>query len=318
MARTLPTAKNDKMNTACHNLQKDHPSGERGVYIGEVVDNRELCSEHYLLTLAGKFPPTGPGQFVQLQCRGLNEQCGYHVVDLPADRPPTLRQPELADKEPLLRRPLSLAGRRDRTDGLAELDIIYRTIGTGTHWLSGAGAGTKLSLLGPLGNAFTAHDDKPAAALIGGGVGIPPMIYLAKALTGAGKNVTSFYGVRSADMLPVQYTPDSQIVVATDDGSMGFAGTASDAFWHWFETSGTAAGDLAVYSCGPEVMMQAIGELCIAREITCELALERHMACGMGTCQSCVVKIRDNSEPGWSYKLCCKDGPAFDALDIIW
>ena len=64
--------------------------------------------------------------------------------------------------------------------------------------------------------------------------------------------------------------------------------------------------------------MRAVGEMCVSRNITCQLALERHMACGMGTCQSCVVKIRDHSETGWSYKLCCTDGPVFNADRIVW
>jgi len=72
------------------------------------------------------------------------------------------------------------------------------------------------------------------------------------------------------------------------------------------------------YCCGPEALMKAVGEICITRGIECQLALERYMACGMGTCQSCNVRIRDDSTRGWSYKLCCTDGPIFDAREVVW
>ena len=106
--------------------------------------------------------------------------------------------------------------------------------------------------------------------------------------------------------------------IATDDGSLGRAGFVDQAFEHWLDQAGLGAEDLVVYACGPEAMMQAVAEICLLREIECQLALERHMACGMGTCQSCVVKIRDGSDRGWSFKLCCTDGPVFDARDVVW
>jgi NAD(P)H-flavin reductase len=116
-------------------------SPPRGLFAGTVLDNRRLCEEHYLLQLAvERFPPTRPGQFVQLQCRPIAPLPGYREVAWPTDGPPRLSQPELAGKEPLLRRPLSLAGRRDTRRG-AELDLIYRTIGIGTHWLAGVREG---------------------------------------------------------------------------------------------------------------------------------------------------------------------------------
>ncbi|MCP4594043.1 MAG: dihydroorotate dehydrogenase electron transfer subunit, partial [bacterium] len=78
------------------------------------------------------------------------------------------------------------------------------------------------------------------------------------------------------------------------------------------------AGRLVVYSCGPEPMMRAVGRMCVDRDIDCQLALERHMGCGMGTCQSCVFRMRADNEQGWVYKLVCTDGPVFAARDIVW
>ena len=300
--------------------------------------NRKLCGRHYLLRLAlPEFPPTQAGQFVQLQCRFPTPQVSIHEADWPARGRPRLTQPELADMEPFLRRPLSLAGREDLHDRV-ELELIYRVTGTGTAWLSGVAAGETLSVLGPLGNAFPLRADKPLAALLGGGVGIPPLIYLARTLAQAGKSVVAFLGVRSADFLPVSLLGDTAprgdggpnlcvtefarcgvpAAVATDDGSLGFAGMASQPLLRWLDEHRVDPADLTVYACGPEKMMRVVADACAARSIECLLSLERHMACGMGTCQSCVVKIRSDSPPGWSFKLCCSDGPVFDARDVMW
>jgi len=311
----------------------------RGAFIGQVTANRAICDEHYLLRLAiAGFPPSRPGQFVQLLCRGLDEQVSVREVDWPEGRLPRFTQAELTDHEPLLRRPLSLAGRRDGEDDRAVLDFIYRTIGTGTTWLAGVEPGRSLSVLGPLGNAFRIRPDKPLAALVAGGVGIPPMIYLAEALSAAGKKAFAFCGVRSRTLLPLTLNSDAEpattgrptlcvtefaahgvpTAVATDDGSVGFGGMVSEAFGKWLNAHVEDADELTVYCCGPEPMMQAVGETCVSRGIECQLAMERHMACGMGACQSCVVKVRHDDRPGWSFRLCCTDGPVFDARRIVW
>ena len=328
---------------------------QRGTFVGEVIANDRICDEHYLIRLAmPDFPPTRAGQFVQLQCRPLSEQVSLREVDWTEHRLPVFTQSELTDREPLLRRPLSLAGRCD-ADGSTVLDIIYRAIGTGTTWLSGIGPPQRLSVLGPLGNAFGIFEDKPLAVMVAGGVGIPPMLYLAEALTAAGKTAFAFAGVRSAHLLPLTPLGRAELssaphpthciaefadrgvaaVAATDDGSLGFRGMVSDAFRQWLDARAEDPAALVVYCCGPEPMMRTVAEVCIARGVECQLAMERHMACGMGTCQSCIVKVRDESEGppaaaqrggdtdgrpegGWSFKLCCTDGPIFDARDILW
>ena len=309
----------------------------RGVYTAAVKRNERLCDEHFLLVLyLREFPVSAPGQFVQLLVRPSSERIGAAVVDWPGSQPPRFTAPDLTGNEPLLRRPFSLGARRE-VEGAVELDIICRTVGTGTDWLAGVREGQPLSLLGPLGNSLPVHPAKPAAALLGGGVGIPPMIYLAGALSEAGKTTVAFSGVRSRNLLPLKLGGDkpspaaaaafccaefdalgAASVIASDDGSVGYHGLVSEAFAKWLVDSAPPADELVVYSCGPEPMMQAVGDLCIERGIECYLLLERYMACGMGACQSCVVKIRDNSEQGWCYKLCCSDGPVFEAQDVIW
>ncbi|MDY6913704.1 MAG: dihydroorotate dehydrogenase electron transfer subunit [Planctomycetota bacterium] len=310
----------------------------RGTFVAEIIANERLCDEHFCLRLrADEFPPSRAGQFVQLQCCRPAEQGGLGEVDWPEGKWPKLAQPELTRRHPLLRRPFSLAGRRDVQGGV-ELDVIYRTIGAGTARLAGLQPAERLSVLGPLGNGFTLGNNKPAAVLVGGGVGIPPLLYLAEALASAGKDVTAFVGSRSANLLPLELVADKppdangkpalcirqfsalgiEAAVATDDGTLGVEGFVSGALARWLGRKTISPGSLVVYSCGPEAMMAAVADTCIAAGIECQLALERYMACGMGTCQSCVVKIRDESEQGWSFKLCCTDGPVFDARDVLW
>lgn len=313
-------------------------TARRGVFQAEVLANRPVCREHFLLRLAvPHLPPTRPGQFVQLQCRHLGQQAGYRLLDWPAGRLPRPTLPELAGREPLLRRPFSLARRRDTPAG-AEIDILYRVVGMGTGWLSRTGIGAATTVLGPLGNAFAIRPGPAAAALVGGGVGIPPMLYLAETLVAAGKDTFAFSGAATADLLPltlIAAAPPRRdgrpglcvrefavlgvpVAVTTDDGSAGFRGFVSEAFGSWLAASSVGPGDLVVYACGPEPMMRAVGNLCVARGIECQLALERHMACGMGTCQSCVCKVRAETDRGWAFRLVCTDGPVFDARDVVW
>jgi dihydroorotate dehydrogenase electron transfer subunit len=335
----------------------DPTTRRRGTFLAEVIANERLCEHHYRLRLrVPAFPPTRPGQFVQLQCTALAPPPPPHAVDWPADGRPRLGQSDLVRREALLRRPFSIAGRGDLPDGAAELRVIYRVIGAGTGWLENAAAGSPISVLGPLGNVFPIHPDKPLAAVVGGGVGIPPMIYLAEALAQAGKSVTAFCGVRSAHLLPLTRRPGQPIdpdgqpslwaedfaahniptALATDDGTLGYRGFVHDQLSRWLagpnfaeakappggpevpcgagilpapkdasktclpaasrqvpapQASQNPADRLVVYSCGPEPMMRAVAGACAEHAVECHLALERHMACGMGTCQSCVFRM---------------------------
>ncbi len=310
----------------------------RGVYDAEVLANDRICRDHLLLIVRLEhFPPTRPGQFVQLQCRRASEPVAARAVDWPVDRPPRLTQPELTGTEPLLRRPFSLAGRR-QIDAGVELDIIYRVVGRGTRWLAQLLPGEAVSLIGPLGNHFSIRADKPAAALVGGGVGIPPMIYLAEALDQAQRRNTVFVGAQSADLLPLQLIPGARPdpggdataclanfaetaeaqVVATDDGTLGVEGLVTEPLGRWLDELPFGPDQLVVYCCGPEPMMRAVAEDCLRRGIECQLSMERSMGCGMGTCQSCICKTRTEDQRGWRYQLCCTDGPVFQADQLLW
>lgn len=317
---------------------EDRTAKARGVFVGEVVGNRAICREHYRLGLQVEgFPATRPGQFVQVQCRPLGQPVGARETDWPAGGAPILTQPELLDKEAFLRRPLGLAGRADGGGG-AELSFIYRVVGTGTRWLAGLAEGDELSVLGPLGNGFAIREAAPRAVLVGGGAGMPPLVYLAAALAAAGKQTVALVGARTAEVLPLTLVPGAEVRVdgwatpciaefaatgaptgvATDDGSLGYRGFVSEAFVKWLGESRARPGEVVVYCCGPEALMQAVGAACVAAGVECQLAMERHMACGMGTCQSCIVKTKADTPEGWKYSLCCADGPVFDARDVLW
>ena len=325
----------------------DHETSSRGVFSATVLANTQLCDEHFLIRLrvapsanGGRaFPPSRAGQFVQVQCSDAQAQPGQaKVVEFAADGPGEFTQQEILDSRALLRRPLSLAGRVEADEG-AELEIIYRTVGIGTGYLARLTAGDAISVIGPLGQALPIIPAKSCAVLVGGGVGIPPMLYASAELGRAGKETLAFCGSRSAGLLPLTILPSfdepmragvpslccsqfaqrgTPAVIASDDGSVGYPGLVTEPLEAWLDSGLVPPDEIVAYSCGPEPMMRAVGELCMSRGIECYLSLERHMACGMGTCQSCIVKIRDDSKQGWSYKLCCTHGPVFRAEDIVW
>lgn len=319
-----------------------------GVFSARVTASRGVCTGHYLLQLAVRdFPPSQPGQFVHIRCgraeavEGGGPQSQYTGIGVPArvgrrgdppGRPPRIQQPETAGRQPLLRRPISLAGRRDLGGGQVELDIIYHVVGVGTAWLAELAPGDEVDILGPLGNGFSLEAQRPMAALVGGGVGIPPMIYLAQALGERGRPAVAFAGARTAALLPLTLArgaPPSQAgwptmcaaefaargtptVVATDDGSLGVTGYVHQALERWLLEGRQDPAALAVYACGPLPMIRAVVELCRRRELPCQVAMERHMGCGLGACQGCNIKVISPEEPGWRYRLVCKDGPVFD------
>ena len=110
----------------------------------------------------------------------------------------------------------------------------------------------------------------------------------------------------------------AQVAITTDDGSLGFAGRVTEALFNWVDQGRINPQETTIYTCGPEPMMKAVANGAIKRDIACQVAMERKMACGMGTCQSCVCKTHAANEAGWKYSLVCTDGTIFDARDLIW
>jgi len=303
-----------------------------------VTENVRICDEHYRLVM--RCPPeigARPGQFLQLRCgqwSDQGEQDRAEAIDENQWGGASLRW---AGGPVLLPRPFSLAGVRT-VDGQTEVDILYRVVGPGTTWMSGLRAGDTVAALGPLGNGFDVPSDRPRAYLVGGGVGLPPMIWLAECLRAAGHDVVAFCGAKtgrltaltlagapSTDPTEARMTAEefarhgTPVILTTDDGSLGVKGLVNSAMEAYHAAHPSANDRLIVYTCGPEPMMRAVAHWCLDRGIRCQVCMERMMACGIGTCQSCVVAIQDASAPaGYVYKLCCADGPVFDARDVVW
>ncbi len=329
------------------------------ILAGRVCRNVGICREHFRMTLrVDGFPDASPGQFVHL-CPASSTPPPYQVLDGPDDEVPWRAEVDARGKsdtgrdaalQPMLRRAFSIAGLRDidgsrdpasaRTQSLRrEIEVIYRVVGAGTAWMSRLGEGDELSVLGPLGHPFPLAAARPHAWLVAGGVGLPPMLWLAAALSDRGRQVVALCGARSADLVPLTLTspPPSRdaraatfssvefsaartpVVLATDDGSAGFAGHVGAALLAYHAAQPVAPDQLVIYTCGPEVMMQFVAKFALERGIECHVCMERSMACGMGTCQSCVLPVRDASDPaGWRYSLCCTEGPVYEADRLLW
>jgi dihydroorotate dehydrogenase electron transfer subunit len=305
---------------------------------GTVIGNARLCRDHYRLTFRlAHFGPARPGQFVHLCPEQALDEAPYQSFDWNAGERP--RATHAGFDMPMLRRAFSIAGLHAAASG-AEIDVIYRVVGRATRWMQSLAGGDAVSVLGPLGNAFPLSPTKPRAWLVAGGVGLPPMLWLAQALHDASKQVIAFCGAQTAELLPLDLESTAppardasraefasrefaavhaRVVLSTDDGSLGFKGHVGNALTAYASANPPAASDLVVYTCGPEKMMRFVADYCTKHSIECYLCMERAMACGTGMCQSCVVPARDAANQGdWRYRLCCTEGPIFGAEQVLW
>jgi dihydroorotate dehydrogenase electron transfer subunit len=322
------------------------PSTVRGQFASTVIANIPLCREHYRLVLrAPSFPPTRPGQFIQISCRDAADNHNPELeFDWPTDGEVISVAQEFENPLAFLRRPFSLAGREDSHAGV-DLQIIHRVVGVGTDWMANVKIGDRVDILGPLGNWFTLPDDDGLAVLVGGGVGIPPMLYLAEAL--ANRRAVAFCGALTRDLLPLTLRAEAKgfsqdgfepapgidefarhgipSVITTDDGTLGFRGLVTQALERYLDSVSHLKNKIIIYTCGPEPMMKRVGEIAASRGIRSQIAVERAMACGMGTCQSCCIRVKKKDPaaaplPGkdWCYRLACTDGPVFWGSDLLW
>jgi len=256
-------------------------------------------------------------------------------IDWQPGQRPMFHDPDLLAPQTMLSRPFSLAGREDLRDGV-RLTIIHRVVGIGTAWLSHLSPGDPISVLGPLGNTFILPPATSmgggSALLVGGGVGIPPMLYLAQSL--CNRPAIAFCGATTRDLLPLKIIADATpaepsfsiaefagcdipSIITTDDGSYGTRGYVTQALERYLEAKqGDPTFHPTIYTCGPEPMMRRIADIAMSRNIPCQVAVERAMACGMGTCQSCVIKTK--TADGWRFRLSCTDGPVFSASELLW
>lgn len=247
-----------------------------------VVSIESLSDKHVLIRLTQDtpFPDMIPGQFVEVR------------VD---DSPTTF-----------LRRPISI-NYVDRDKN--EFWLLVAAIGDGTRRLTRLQTGDRLNCLFPLGNGFTmprAKTDK--ILLIGGGVGIAPLLFFGKAIKDFGAVPTFLLGVRTAaDLLELDaFRQMGRVLITTEDGTMGECG---------FVTNHTVFQQEhfdRISTCGPKPMMMAVARYALANNIECEASLENKMACGLGACLCCIEKTQEGN-------ICvCKEGPVLNIKKLLW
>ncbi len=210
------------------------------------------------------------------------------------------------DKSKLLPRPISIC-EINRID--QALRLVYRVTGehTGTALLSQMGVGKTIEVLGPLGNGFPLKNK--TTMVIGGGIGIPPMLETAKQLPG---ETIAVLGYANSDLfLMKEFQEYGEVYVATDDGSFGTGGTVLDAIR---ENDITAE---IILACGPKPMLRAVKEFAKENGIEYWVSMEEHMACGIGACLACVCQSTSiDSHSHVANKRVCKDGPVFLAEEV--
>jgi dihydroorotate dehydrogenase electron transfer subunit len=232
-----------------------------------------------------------------------------------------------------MRRPLSIMRTVDDS-----IEVLYKIVGEGLHLLAGKRPGDRISVLGPIGTPFRPAADRPNALLIGGGVGIPPIVFLAGTLRAPpwvplailGSEIPfpfelvesrlpepwSGPGVTSAMPLLEDWGVPSRLTSLADYEGC-FRGYVTDLAERRLQSFG--ADELArteIFACGPTPMLRAVAALAARYELPCQVSLEEFMACGVGGCAGCTVEIATQDGP--AMKRVCVDGPVFDASTVVW
>lgn len=214
-----------------------------------------------------------------------------------------------SDNDPLLRRPISIY---DVDKNLGSITLLYKVVGKGTEQLSKVKSKEYIDVMGPLGNPFSRVTESGNTLLLGGGVGIAPLVYLARCLQDAGSRVKVLYGVDSRENM-VAFEKfralGVELMPASADGSVGYKGMVTDLLEERIE----ALAIDRIYTCGPEVMMAIAADYAEKHNIWGEVSLEEHMACGVGACLACARRLKSGDE---SYVKVCKDGPVFNMTEV--
>ena len=305
----------------------------KGVFSAVVRANKRIGDRFYRLGLefagaaAAAFAAAKPGQFLELD---LADVPLPSTETIPADLADT------AQRNILLRRPFSFA------DVTAEgeksfIEILYRVLGPATLRMTTLSTSNSVSVIGPLGNGFQVPEDKKTALLVAGGMGAGPLLFLAKLFTEdfSDIEVIAFAGAKTAKQLPFERRLDKlsqrlgfsiaefagygiKSLVATDDGSMGFAGLVTDYLSKWLKKADLAGEHTIIYGCGPQPMLAKVAEIADSFGIDCQVSMERMMACGIGLCQGCAVECKVADSGDTIYKMCCKDGPVFNRNEVVF
>lgn len=238
-----------------------------------VIDNQLIAEDIYVMRVERNLAEAHPGQFYMLKSW---------------------------DTELTLMRPISVF----KADSDA-LWFMYRTVGLGTQRLSLLQKDCKIRLLGPCGNGYPIGDIQGKVAVVGGGVGIPPLCETARNLQAKGLSVDAYLGFRDVLFAVEDFEPwCSDIFVSTEKGEEGYRGFVTDLLKPEIYD--------VVLTCGPEVMMRKVAAMCAEKGTICYCSLEHRMACGIGACLGCSIRTKNGM------KRVCKDGPVFLSTDLLW
>ena len=252
------------------------------VEYAEILENDKIADDIYSMTL---FSPiiakeAKAGQFVEVYT-GLGEY--------------------------ILPRPISISEIDSRN---GKLTLVYQTVGKGTEYFSQCPVGDLIKIMGPCGNGFEIKNCAKKHILVGGGIGIPPLVQLCKELKG---EVTVFLGAKSSPVLADKFRKlGAEVYIASDDGSIGFKGNVVELM-----NEIKPDGDM-IYSCGPKIMLKFLAKWAEENNIPVQVSMEERMACGIGACVGCVVKIKRKGENDWQNLKVCKDGPVFMGDEVMW
>ena len=250
---------------------------KRWDYQLEIVENKNICLNFYKFSVISK-------EIASVACAGQFCMIGLEKV--------------------FLRRPLSIYS-VDKNNG--KLSFLYKVVGKGTDILANLSVGSSVKVLGPLGQGYPLNiKENVEPVLVAGGTGVASIHFLASNLSKPG---SLYYGVRKKEELMCIKEFERmgwKINVSTEDGSYGYKGFVTDLLSKQIQQNSV------VYVCGPTPMMKKIAEIAKEKNIPGYASLEQKMACGVGNCQGCAVKINN------AYKMACKDGPVFSLMDITF
>ncbi|MDP3432046.1 MAG: dihydroorotate dehydrogenase electron transfer subunit [Bacteroidota bacterium] len=248
-----------------------------------LLENKQLNKDNFLLKLRSPVPVSDifPGQFVNVEIKDAQEI--------------------------FLRRPFSVL---DVDYQAQTISLLVKILGRGSKKLTEALPGVQISTILPLGKSFTLPEKDDHILLIGGGSGVAPMLFLAKLCGLDPENVHVLIGARSiTDHIDIEeYKPFGNFYFTTEDGSLGEKGYVTN---HPVFTN-KLNEFTKIYTCGPDLMMKAIGRIALENKLFCEVSLENMMACGFGVCLCCV----EDTKAG--HKCVCTDGPVFNVNDLKW
>ncbi len=239
----------------------------------KVIDNEQIAADIFVLDVTWNKTKVKAGQFFMIKCW---------------------------DTELTLMRPISVFSADD-----SRLSFMYRVVGKGTKKLSEVKSGEKIRLLGPCGNGYPCESLSGKVAVVGGGVGIPPLYQTTKTLIYKSVDVDAYLGFRD-ELFAVEdfSTCCENLFVSSENGPEGYRGYITDLL---------KPGQYdAVLTCGPEVMMRKVAAMCAETGTTCYCSLEHRMACGIGACLGCSIRTKQGM------KRVCKDGPVFQSTDLLW